>query len=314
VVRIPFGEFNSSLPLALTIGNFDGVHAGHRKLIAVTREAAAERGLKSAALSFAPHPAFVLKAEAGFKTILAPDEKLSLMSGLGLDYYIECAFDRELAQTAPDEFLSGVIAKRLNCGAVIVGEGFLFGKDGAGSFADLKRFGAARGAAVIECEHVRLGAEKVSSRVIRKLVTERRFSLAEKMLTVPFFVSGETLAGKKLGRELGFPTINMRPREDKLTPPSGVYLTRTVFGGKTFRSVTSVGENVAFDNGGGRYGYGVGLETHVLDFNGQLYGNRVKVEFLGFMREMKRFAGLSELKMAIKRDVESARAFFSCEG
>ena len=202
-------RIEQSEPTAVTLGNFDGLHQGHRSLINLTKQFAEEEGLKSVVFTFSPHPMFVFQRKEDFALIVDPSEKKFQMEQMGIDIYIEYPFDMNFAAMDPEDFAVKLIFEKLKCQVLVVGEDYRFGKGAAGNYEMLKRLGAERGIKVIGVPKVLHGDERVSSSRIRRRLLEKNLEEANRMLTVPYFILGTVKEGKKLGRTIGFPTVNI---------------------------------------------------------------------------------------------------------
>jgi len=297
-------SFPDSKALSLTIGNFDGLHKGHRKLIETVKDLAEKNGFSSAVLSFYPHPATVLKDE-GFQLLTSPEEKRMLLSQVGLDYTIEYCFDRQLADMDPTQFVEEYLFNRLRCRALVIGEGYRFGHKRQGDFALLQALGRRHGVQVDSIPHEELDGRKISSSEIKSLIMEHRLEEARQCLTLSYFVMGQVMHGKKLGRGIGFPTVNLTPDPQKLLPPHGIYVTQTTHEGHMYNSITNIGSNPTFG------GKAVTIETFIFDFYKDIYGQEIKVDFLDFVRGEVRFDGPEALKAQIQRDIQKAKEYFS---
>jgi len=255
---------------AIAIGKFDGLHKGHIALISRLKEVAAQRGLATAVLSFSPHPASVLSGE-GVTLILSPLEKRYLLNQLGLDYFIEYPFTHEFAQISPDSFLKNTIREQLQGKALVVGENFRFGHKGVGDVVLAKKLGEELGLQVHTVPLVEHGTIAISANKIRRAVQYQEFCTVKDMCGRNFFLMGKVVCGKKRGREMGFPTANIIPHENKVLPPPGTYFTETHVDGQTYKSITTVDPSV--------------VETHLKDFpqkgfSDDLYGHILRVDFL----------------------------------
>ena len=294
-------------PTAVTLGNFDGLHLGHRALIKLTKEFAAEEGLKSVVFTFAPHPMLVFKKKEDFALIMSPEEKKYQMEQLGVDTYIEYPFDAEFAAMAPEDFAIDLIFEKLQCRVLIVGENYHFGKGAAGDYEMLQRLGEDRGIKVIAVPQVLFEEERVSSSRIRNCLIEKNLEEANRMLTVPYYILGTVREGKKLGRTIGFPTVNIQAHPLKLFPPNGVYATKTLYKGKYYYGVTNIGKNPTV-NGTEKI-----VETYLLDFNETIYGETLQTFFYTFLRSEQKFPSVEELQKQIAMNAEQARAYFASE-
>ena len=276
--------------LAITIGKFDGLHKGHMALITKLKEVAAEQGLATAVLSFSPHPAVVLGGKS-ISLILSPYEKSHILGQLGLDYYIEYPFTHHFAQISPEIFIKNIIFQQLCSKALIVGENFRFGMDGRGDVVLAQRLGADLGLRVHTMPLVADGAAQISSANVRRLVAAKDFRAVTQTCGRNFTLMGPVVHGKKNGRKMGFPTANIVPHKDKLLPPRGVYATTAYVENISYDSITNVGTDL--------------VETHLLDFSGDLYGRILRVDFLQWMRDMQSFESFEMLAKQLAIDAKN---------
>ncbi len=294
-------------PTAVTLGNFDGLHLGHRSLIKLTKQFAEEEGLKSVVFSFLPHPMLVFKKKEDFALIMAPSEKQHTIEQMGIDTYIEYPFDEEFASMSAEDFAIKLIFGKLRCRVLIVGENYRFGKGASGGYEMLQRLGEERGVKVIAVPSVLYEEERVSSSRIRRCLIEKDLEDANKMLTVPYFILGTVANGKKLGRKIGFPTVNVIAHRLKLFPPNGVYATKTLYEGKYYYGVTNIGKNPTV-NGTKKI-----VETYLFDFDKTIYGETLQTFFYKFLRSEQKFSGVEELQQQIAINAEQAREYFASE-
>ncbi len=292
-------------PTAVTLGNFDGLHVGHRALINLTKQFAEEENLKSVVFTFCPHPMLVFKKKEDFALIMAPSEKRFQMERMGIDTYIEYPFDEEFAAMSPEDFAIKLIFEKLNCRVLIVGENYHFGKGASGNYEMLQRMGEARGVKVIAVPSVLYEEERVSSSRIRQCLIEKDLENANKMLKVPYFILGTVAEGKKLGRTIGFPTVNIIAHPLKLFPPNGVYATKTLYKGKYYYGVTNIGKNPTV-NGTKKI-----VETYLFDFNETIYGETLQTFFYKFLRSEQKFPSVEELQRQIGINAEQTREYFA---
>ncbi len=280
---------------AVCLGNFDGVHLGHQALFAAARA----RG-PAVAVTFAPHPGKVLQPQLAPRLIVSQARKLELLEPLVSATVVQ-PFSLEYARTPPDEFeralFDGVGAR-----AVVVGADFTYGARRAGSIASLELAAKARGAEVVVVPAVAIDGVVVSSSKVREYTLEGRVEAAARLLGRPFDLDGVVVAGAGRGRTIGFPTANV-DTTNELRPSAGVYAVRAgVDGGRWYGGAANIGVKPTF--GGGE----VTIEVHLFDFSGDLYGQRLRVQFLERLRAEKRFASAAELSHQIARDLEAARA------
>jgi len=287
---------------AVAIGKFDGLHTGHMPLIGKLGRVAEEKGLKTVVLSFSPYPSAVI---GGVYTpsILAAGEKIRLLEDAGVDCLAEVPFTPEFAGTEPEAFVRDVLAGALSCGALVVGRDYGFGRGRRGTVGFLKDVSPRYGFDVIVSESVESDGEKVSSSRIRDLIARNDLRAAEKLAGRPYFIMGRVRRGLRNGTKMGFPTANIVPGPGKLLPSNGVYRTRTRVGPDTYESVTNIGSNPTVARGGPANR----VETHILDFDRDIYGFEIIVEFYDFLRGEVRFDGLDGLKTQIASDVANAR-------
>lgn len=283
----------------VTVGNFDGVHRGHRSVIERARELANELGRPCVAITFRPHPAAVL-SDAGPPERLTSDlQQREQLAELGLDALLCQPFDTDFAKLAPEEFFGDFLVGALRASGVVVGSSFRFGAGRRGDVAVLERL-AGDGLRVVGVSPVVLGGEPVSSTRIRELLHEGRPGEAAELLGRPFALEGRVVRGDGRGRQLGFPTANIEPRE-VMVPATGVYATLLQRDEQSLPSVTNVGRRPTF---GPR---AIGVETHVFDFDGNLYDERVRLQLLHRIRGERRFDSADELVAQIGSDQETAK-------
>jgi riboflavin kinase/FMN adenylyltransferase len=300
-------QIEQDRPTAVTIGNFDGLHMGHRSLIGLTKEFAKEEGLKSVVFTFSPHPKLVFKERDDFALVMAPSEKKFSMEQLGIDVYIEYPFTPEFAALSPEEFAINLLFEKLKCKVLIVGENYKFGHKQAGDYRLLKQLGDERDIKVIFVPSVLFEEERVSSSRIRQCLRDKNLEAANRMLTVPYFILGEVAQGKKLGRTIGFPTVNIEAHPLKLFPPNGVYATKTLYNGKMYYGVTNIGKNPTV-NGTFKV-----VETYLFDFHQTVYGETIQTYFFEFIRSERKFPSVEALRQQMELDADSAKAYFASQ-
>jgi len=301
-------------PCALAIGNFDGVHRGHRALLDHVRQAAKERELISAVLTFTPHPRqyFALRAgrpDEAPTTISSLRSKLNALSAACMDRAVLLRFNDALAGLTSDAFIEAVLVRGMNVKWLVVGEGFRFAKDRNGSINDLLIAGKKYGFEVEIMPVVTDQSRRISSSDVREALKQNDFGLAEKLLDMPYHISGHVIHGDKRGHSLGFPTANLPMRH--FNPIlSGVYIS-CVHGlaDNPLPAVSMIGTRPTVDETPR-----IVLETHLLDFDKSCYGQLIHVEFLKKLRDNRKFSGLTALMEAIRQDVSTTRAFFQDAG
>ncbi len=285
------------------VGNFDGLHKGHQKLIEETIILAKNENLKSLVFSFYPHPRKILNSET-IKFIITSEEKRYLLTSLGLDYFIEYPFEKSFSELSPEEFFERFLLKMLNCKILVVGEGYLFGKNKSGNIEILKMLCAKHNVKLIIKSHLNLGYEKISSSNLRKWILSSEFEKAEEAMGRPYFIKEKVVMGKQIGRKLNFPTANIIADEEKLLPNDGIYATRTLYSGKLYKSVTNIGENPTL-NGDKRT-----IETYIFDFDENIYDKEIVVYFYRKLRDEMKFINIEQLKKQILNDVLNAQKYF----
>jgi riboflavin kinase/FMN adenylyltransferase len=286
---------------AVTIGNFDGVHRGHRALVEETLTRARAVAGEAVALTFDPHPARVLSPGRVPPALTTPGQKAELLAGLGLDVLALLPFTPDVARLPPEAFAAEVLKGALGARQVVVGEEFRFGRGRSGDAATLARLGGTLGFDVSALPPIMEGGRPVSSSRVREALAQGDAARAASLLGRPHTVDGTVIAGDGRGRRIGVPTANL-DTGGALLPDRGVYAghCRLPQGG-TRVAVVNVGERPTF---GGRT---VSVEAHLLDFSGDLYGRSLRLSFVARLRAEQRFEGAAELVAQIRRDVERAR-------
>lgn len=288
----------------LALGNFDGLHRGHQKIVERIRRGAGERGATAVVLTFDPHPPRVVRPDKAPPLLMTMPQKLRALDRAGVQGTAVVRFTRELSQWSPDAFVKAVLVDWLRVAEVWVGADFLFGRERAGNFSVLRTLGQQYGFRAEKIDPVRYKEFVVSSTRIRRLVSEGRVDEAGALLGHHYTIDGVVVAGARRGRELGFPTANLST-ENELVPPTGVYATAIDVAGTRWPSVTNVGVRPTFDPAGT-----VTVETHVLDLTADLYGAHVSLSFIQRLRDERRFPDVDALKEQIEADIRRARRLF----
>ena len=290
----------------VALGCFDGVHIGHSKIISNAVNLAKERSLISVVWSFQAPPKSVLSKRDDPSFILTPpSEKKALISALGVDTLICAPFNEKIAKLSPRDFFEDIIIDRLNAKHLFCGFNYRFGYMGSGDAALLQALCDEYGVSLTVINEVTVDGTTVSSSAIRTFLANGELEKAQKMLGRPFTLRGKIKDGQHLGRTLGFPTVNQDLPKNKILIKNGVYLTRIKLGKTSKYGVTNIGMRPTVE------GKAPICETHILDFNGNLYGKTLTVEFLKFLRSEKKFSSLTELTAQIKTDVENAKKYIS---
>ena len=288
----------------VAIGNFDGVHRGHRAVIAAARARAAALGRPAAALTFEPHPRSFFDPHKPLFRLTDERAKLRLFAATGLEGAIVLRFDAELAEPAPEDFINAVLLHRLGISGAAVGFDFRFGHNRAGTPELLAAEGARRKFAVEVVPAVEVDGERVSSGAVRTALTAGEIDEANELLGYPWFVSGAVVHGDKRGRELGYPTANMR-LDPACALRHGIYAVRLGVDGARYDGVASFGRRPMFDVGT------VLLESHLFDFSGDLYGRTIDVAFIGWIRHEIAFASVEDLVRRMDEDSRRARTILA---
>jgi riboflavin kinase / FMN adenylyltransferase len=292
----------------LALGNFDGMHRGHLKIIERVRRGADERGATSVAMTFDPHPSKIVRPDKAPPLLMTNQQKLEALARAGMQGVAIVRFTPELAQWDPETFVRTVLLEWLHVAEVWVGANFLFGHDRAGTFSMLRSLGARYGFRAEKIDPVRYKDFVVSSTRIRRLITEGRVDEAGALLGHHYAIEGAVTTGQKRGREIGFPTANLCT-ENEMVPPHGVYATTAILDGVAYPSVTNVGSRPTFDSGND-----ISVETHLLNFDKDLYGTRLRLAFVQRLRDEKKFEGVELLKKQIQTDRDHARDLFDRMG
>src|SRR5713226_5862712 len=290
----------------LAIGNFDGIHLGHQAIIRAAVSNAAKTGDVATALTFDPSPRRVLRPESAPLRLSTNAQRMDWFGTVGLEAAVVLPFTLDLARLSPEEFVEQILVRGLHVRAVLVGENFRFGHQQSGNVALLRELGARHGFAVEIIPPVALDGEIVSSTAIRREIAAGNVTHAARLLGRPFTLTGAIVTGTGTGRRFTFPTLNLKP-DQELLPARGVYVTRTLLEGeaRSRRSVTNVGMRPTFN------GASLSVETHLLDFSGEVIAKRMELRFWKRLREEKKFTGPEELRAQIARDIVAANKFFT---
>jgi riboflavin kinase/FMN adenylyltransferase len=291
-------------PSAVTIGKFDGVHLGHRAVIAQLRQLADERGLTAAVVTFDRNPLGLVHPGADTPAIVSMAQKVELLAATGVDATLVLAFDEERSRQTAEDFVREVLVDALHAQVVLCGADFRFGAGGAGDVDTLRSLGAALGFAVVLIEDVRFAGEgRISSTRIRGLIAEGRVRDAAELLGREPAVRSTVVGGDRVGRELGYPTANLDPtRLEGLLPVDGVYACWALVGGNVHGAAVSIGNNPTFDGVPEHQ-----VEAHLLDQSLDLYGSVLELRFVDYVRPMLKFDGVDALIEALHRDDAAIR-------
>ena len=296
-------------PSAVTIGKFDGMHAGHRAVTGQLNALARERGIQSVALTFDRNPLSVLRPDVCPVALVSNEQKLELLEQAGVDATLMVTFDLEFAALTPEEFTRTVLVDGLHAAVVLVGPDFRFGSKGAGSVVELKDFGARFGFDVVMVEaltaqqHDASDDRKVSSTWVREALSAGDVATATSLLGRLPSIRAEVVHGLQRGRELGYPTANLSPQVEGFIPADGVYAAWLVVDGRRYGAAVSIGNNPTFEGIPDKQ-----VEAHAFDQSFDLYGRVVELEFVDYIRGMQKFSGADELARQMASDEQQIRA------
>jgi riboflavin kinase / FMN adenylyltransferase len=288
----------------LALGNFDGLHRGHQKIVERIRRSAADRGATALVLTFDPHPPRVVRPDKAPPLLMTMPQKVAALDRAGLHGVAVVRFTEAFSRLSPDQFVRQVLVDWLRVAEVWVGADFLFGHERAGTFSVLRALGTQYGFRVEKIDPVRYKEFVVSSTRIRRLVAEGRVDEAGALLGHHYTIEGSITAGAGRGRTLGFPTANLST-DNELVPPTGVYATTAELHGTRWPAVTNIGVRPTFETAGA-----VTVETHVLGLQADVYGARLSLSFIQRLRDERRFADVDALREQIGADIRRAGRLF----
>jgi len=295
----------AAAPVALTIGNFDGVHLGHQAMLAELVRVARALGLPACVLTFEPHPREFFAPDQAPVRLTSLREKIELLAARGIERLHVCRFNYELAQVSAPQFIERVLAAGLGVRWLLVGDDFRFGARRAGNFVTLARAAPRFGFEVQAMESVVLDGERVSSTAVRNALAQGELARAARLLGRPYSISGRVVRGDGLGRKLGFATANVQMKHNR-PPLTGIFAVEVSgIGDRVLRGAASLGVRPTVTQQGRPV-----LEVHLLDFDGVLYGRHLRVDFLHKFRDEEKYADLATLTRQIALDVENVRAYF----
>lgn len=303
VIYESLDEIKNIAPTAVALGNFDGVHLGHQTLIKQTVKKAKSDNLKSAVFTFSNHPRDLLHKTKKVKSILYKEEKAEIIESLGVDYLFNIEFTKAIMTMDPIQFVDELLLDKFNMHAAFCGFNYHFGHKASGNPQVLKNIGISKGFQVTEMEPFRIKGNVVSSSLIRTLIASGQVEKCKTYMGRNYAIGGEVVIGNHLGRKLGFPTSNLVIDNDMVTPPNGVYVTYCTHNGVRYQSVTNVGIKPTVGH------YNKNVETHIFNFDKELYGKKIIVEFLKKTRDEVKFDNVTELSEQIVRDCREALSY-----
>lgn len=304
IVRVREKIYQNFAAPSVALGNFDGVHLGHREILRRTVETAHSKGRDAIVYTFDPHPRLVLNKAPAIPRITTPSERAEILEELGIDVLILAEFTKDFASQTPEDFVQNVLVEELGTRNLFIGENYRFGKGRSGNPGTLKKMARDLGFMVHVVPPVRFGDSIVSSSRIREFLTQGEIAQANLLLGREFTIGGRVIHGHHRGKGLGFPTANIKP-EVKLHPPEGVYAVYCGVGELMMRAVMNIGYNPTFKD------RRVSYEVHILDFDQDIYGDFINAYMVDKLRNEMTFSSVEELRAQISRDVEQAREILS---
>lgn len=303
-------QLNLTHKTSVALGNFDGIHIGHREIFRAALDAAREIGLKSLCFTFSNHPFnFILRREDSdpdaVKLICTEEEKIALIEDMGFDILVNVPFDEHIMKMQAHDFFNDIVKDRLNAGYVSVGFNFTYGARATGRPDTLRSECEASGIGVSIHDAVTVDGEVVSSTLIREMIATGNMEMTAKLLGRPYSFTGMVKHGRRLGSRMGIPTINIPAPDRQMLPPNGVYFSRILIDGTAYISVSNIGVNPTVNDDSRRKT----IETNIFDFDDDAYGKEVTVYFDHFSRGERKFRNQEELFAQIARDCENARNY-----
>lgn len=292
-------EFEIKESTVITLGKFDGLHRGHELLMSVMFQKAKEFGLKTVAFTFSIPPRKQVSGEKA-RVITTNQEKAFIFENTGLDYLLECPFVPQIQNMEPEEFIKWIV-ESLHVKCFVIGTDWCFGHNRAGNYETLQKYSLLYGYEVVVLEKITDEGRDISSTYIREKIELGHMAKVTDLLGYPYFIQGEVIHGNKLGRTIGIPTINIIMPEEKVIPRFGVYVSKVLINGKNYRGVTNVGRKPTIEGDNP-----TALETHIIDFDEEIYGENVVVELLEFIRPEMKFSSIEMLKEQMFKDIAFA--------
>ncbi len=293
---------------SIALGNFDGVHLGHQELIRqavanARRKTSQGSPEKSAVFTFSNHPKSLIPGAKEVKNIIYSEEKQKLIESLGVDYYFDIEFTEDIMTMEPEAYVKELLVDRFNARDVFCGFNYRYGFKAKGDGELLRKLGEKYGYTLNQIPPVMVDGEVVSSTLIRKLIKAGDMDECERYLGRNYSIGGEVVIGNRLGKSIGFPTSNIMIDETMVTPPNGVYITYCVYNGVRYPSITNVGIKPTIGD------FAKNMETHIFNFDKELYGKQIRVEFIKMTRPEVKFASIGELCEQIAKDCGEARKY-----
>jgi riboflavin kinase/FMN adenylyltransferase len=300
-------EFKPVKNAVVTIGTFDGVHLGHRKIISRIKELAAEIGGETVILTFFPHPRMILHPEdQNIKLINTINEKAALLEQLGVDHLIITPFSRDFSNQTAEEYIRDILVEKIGTKKIVIGYDHRFGKDRQGGLAELQQLSPVYGYDVIEIPEQDIHEVAVSSTRIRQALLNDQIDLANEFLGYPFFITGKVMRGDQIGRTIGYPTANILIEETyKLIPSDGIFAVKVYLDGKEYKGMGYIGQRPTIN------GMTRNIEVNIFDFNQDIYSHAIRMELLHYVRGDVKFESLEQLTAQLAKDKEDVLALFA---
>jgi len=287
------------------LGNFDGLHIGHMALINTLIRESQLNGLASIVYTFTKHPENILRKKLITPLLLTEQKKIALLSEISLDYLYFDEFNEDFSRLSPEEFVREVLISKLHIKLAVVGYDYKFGYKGQGEIPLLKELGKKYGFKVIVISAIKCDNQIISSTKIRESIINGELDTSYTLLGRNYSITAEVVSGRRIGNTIGFPTANIHPERFLVLPANGVYITKTLLDGKLYNSMTNVGYNPTFEDVKQKT-----VETHIIDFNQDIYGKKIEVFFLKKIRDEKKFESVECLIVQIAKDMIETREYF----
>jgi len=291
-----YNKFNDS-NTCLAIGAFDGLHKGHQLIITEAIKEARKNNYPAAVLSFYPHPLEIIEGKNTPPSIVSRRQKISILEQMGVDYYFEQKFNKQFAQLRAKEFINDILLDKINVKTVVVGDDFRFAYKNEGNAEILSKMGELHGFQAKIISQLHASDDRISSTRIRSLLENGKIKKAADLLGRSYQICGEVVHGKKRGRKLGYPTANIKLETNYALPPEGVYAVKLYHKGQEYIGAANLGDNPTFNN------QELSFEVYILDFEGDLYGKRLCVNFIEFIRGEEDFSSKEKLIEQMKQDI-----------
>ncbi|MCB2299775.1 bifunctional riboflavin kinase/FAD synthetase [Clostridium tagluense] len=286
-------------PTYIALGSFDGLHLGHMHLVNKAVELSKENNAKSMICTFKNHPLSVINKEICPQLIMDNDTKIKLLEGTGIDIVNLVSFDKDFMKITPEQFIKDMV-NFYNTKGIVVGFNYRFGYKNLGDVEMLQKYSSILGYKLYVCEAISNNNEVVSSSNIRHLIAEGNIIKANELLGRPHSITGEVIKGKQLGRTIGFPTVNLNYNKQYIIPKGGVYYTLAQYDNNIYKAITNIGYNPTVEGGK------LSVETYILNFDKQIYGEKVKINFVSRIRDEVKFDTVEELRQQLIKDKEYA--------